>query len=173
MWWETFEEYQDDGCMLVRECEDKDHGDSLPACYGRISSRRSRCAKISAVNTKPRRSGGVNKRGLKQKPKPWRKYREETSFGLDLCARYALWWRGPRERQERRMERKANVAMNDRNQRNTDPAKIAWNTPGIYYPHGCSDVPIVLLTWRSPLYRQVFLGKFFHFFFFLNFSLVI
>lgn len=30
------------------------------------------------------------------------------------------------------MENKANAAMNDRNQRNTDLAKIAWNTPGIY-----------------------------------------
>lgn len=110
--------------------EDKDPADSLPACATCISSRRSRCAQIRAESVAAhcrallaaRNEEAADGRGGEDGRE------RQRAGGEEVAART-----GVKEKVVRRRTR-------DERPQSTQHrlAKIAWNTPGIYYPHGCS-----------------------------------
>lgn len=145
----------------VRARKDKDTpGIPLPVCTSRISSRRSRCVQISAANTralKIRNTWRWNENeevgSCKKEEAYMYTYPHEGlhvhCINACLCVSVRIYIytriyiRGvmmKRMRSRRRMEKKTKESCDERPQstQHRPWRKLLTNTPGIYYPHGCS-----------------------------------
>lgn len=102
--------------------EDKDPADSLPACATCISLRRSRCAQIRAESVAARTAARFSRRGTKRFW--WRMAADGCERGPEGSRRLAGGWKKWRWGPEWRRWYGGELAMNDRNQRNTAPRKL-------------------------------------------------